>query len=84
MRIASLIIASFVWGHGWICELSGPVSKELRSGACFSKVPKLFGLISGDKILYLSAKRRRFEARNFAVVFIFIPFTTYEKSSFTE
>lgn len=31
LRIAALIISSFVWGHGWICELSGLVSKELRS-----------------------------------------------------
>ena len=54
------------------------------SGACFSKVPKLFGLISGDIVLFVSSKLRRLEARNFAVIFIFIPFTTYEKTSFTE
>ena len=53
-------------------------------GACFSKVPKLFGRISGDIILFVSSTRRRLEARNFAVIFIFIPFTTYEKTSFTE
>ena len=53
-------------------------------GACFSKVPKLFGRISGDIILFVSSKRRRLEARNFAVIFIYIPFTTYEKTSFTE
>ena len=52
--------------------------------ACFSKVPKLFGRISGDIILFVSLKRRRLEARNFAVIFIFIPFTTCEKISFTE
>ena len=46
-------------------------------GACFSKVSKLFGRISGDIILFVSSKRRRLEARNFAVIFIFIPFTTY-------
>ena len=53
-------------------------------GACFSKVPKLFGRISGDIIPFVSSKRRRLEARNFAVIFVFIPFTTYEKTSFTE
>ena len=53
-------------------------------GACFSKVPKLFGRISGDIILFVSSKQRRLEARNFAVIFVFIPFTTYEKTSFTE
>ena len=58
--------------------------RELGSGARFSKVPKLFGPISGDRILFVSSKRRRLEARNFAVIFIFIPFTTYEKTSFTE
>ena len=52
--------------------------------ACCSKVPKLFGRISGDIILFVSSTRRRLEARNFAVIFIFIPFTTYEKTSFTE
>ena len=46
-------------------------------GARFSKVPKLFGRISGDIILFVSSKRRRLEARNFAVAFAFIPFTTY-------
>ena len=35
-------------------------------------------------ILFVSSKRRRLEARNFAVIFIFIPFTTYEKTSFAE
>ena len=57
----------------------------LRSpGACFLKVPKLFGRISGRLILFVSSKRRRLEARNFAVILIFIPFTTYEKTSLTE
>ena len=53
-----------------------------KPGACFSKVPKLFGRISGDIILFVSSKRKRLEARNFAVIFIFTPFTTYEKTSF--
>ena len=55
-----------------------------RPGACFSKVPKLFGRILGDIILFVSSKRRRLEARNFPVIFIFIPFATYEKTSFTK
>ena len=63
--------------RGYSFQLFGP-------GACFSKVPKLFGPISGDIILFVSSKRRRLEARNFAVILIFIPFTTYEKTSFTE
>ena len=52
---------------------------QTTPGACFSKVPKLFGSISGDIVLFVSSKRRRLEVRNFAVIFIFIPFTTYEK-----
>ena len=58
--------------------------QQLGPGASISKVPKLFGLISGDIILFVYAQRRRLEAWNFAAVFSFIPFTTYEKSSFTE
>ena len=50
-------------------------------GACFSKVPKRFGRISGDIILFVFSKRRHLEARKkFAVILIFIPFTTYEKT----
>ena len=59
-------------------------SPVVRSGARFSKVPKHFGHISGDIILFVSSKRRRLEAPNFAVILIFIPFTTYEKTSLTE
>ena len=40
-------------------------------GACFSKVPKLFGCISGDIILFVSSKLRRLEARNFAFLVLF-------------
>ena len=57
---------------------------SLGPGARFSKVPKLFGRISGDLNLFVSSKWRRLEARNFAVILIVIPFTTYEKTSFTE
>jgi len=57
---------------------------HLKPGACFSKVPKLFGRISGDIILFVSSNRRRLEARNFAIISVFIPFTTCEKISFTE
>ena len=60
------------------------VRAELRPGDCFSKAPKLFGRISEEIILFVSSKRRRLEARNFAVIVTFIPLTTYEKTSFTE
>ena len=44
----------------------------------FSKVPKLYGRISGDMILFVSWKIRRLKAQNFADTFIFIPFTTWK------
>ena len=57
---------------------------KIKRGARFSKVPKLFGRISGDIILFVSSKRTRLEAQNSAVILIFIPFTTYKETSFTE
>ena len=65
-------------------ELVLPSSCFRDLGARFSKVPKIFGRISGDIILLVSSKRRRLEARNFAVILIFISFATFEKTSFTE
>ena len=53
------------------------VSVEKSPGACFSKVPKRFGRISCDIILFVSSKRKRLETRNFSFIIIFIPFTTY-------
>ena len=74
-----------VWPHckKWGLE-TGIVVTASRPGARFSNDPKLFGRISGDIILLVSLTRRRLEARNFAVILGFIPFTTYEKTSFTE
>ena len=40
--------------------------------------------ISGDIIHLVSSKRKRLEARNFAVILILISFITYEKTSFPE
>ena len=53
-------------------------------GTRFSKAPRLLGRISGDRILFVSSKRRRLEARNFAVILIFIPCKTYEQTNFTD
>ena len=53
-------------------------------GTRFSKVLKLFERISDDTILFVSSRRMRLEARNFAIISIFIHFTTYEKTSFTK
>ena len=58
---------------------SGPRSHSDRSGAHFAEVPKLFG-----RIMAALSQRERIEAQNFAVILILVPFTTYEKTSFTE
>ena len=67
--------------HDVLAELAVVV---LTPGARFSEVPKLFKRISGDIVFFVSSKRRRPEARNFAVRIIFIPFTTYEETSLKE
>ena len=54
-----------------------PPFEQLGPGARFSKIPKLYGRISGEIIFFVSSKRRRLEARNFAVILTFIPLTTY-------
>jgi len=59
-------------------------NKQVRVLRMAFRARKVFGRVSGDIILFVSSKLRRLEARNFAVIFIFIPFTTYEKTSFTE
>ena len=89
----TLTVCRRAFGHSTTTLLQAAIflrshSQRVREsgspGACFSKVPKLFGRISGDIILFVSSKLRRLEARNFAVSFIFIPFTKYEKTSFAE
>ena len=47
-----------------------------NQGPRFSKVPKLVGRISVDIVLFVFSKRRRLRAPNFAVILIFLPFTT--------
>ena len=57
---------------------------ELGVWGLFLEISETFGRISGDIILFVSSKRMRLRARNFAVILIFIPLTTCEKISFTE
>ena len=52
---------------------------HLETEARFSKVPKLYGHISGDLIVSVFMKRRGLVVRNSAVILIFIPFKTYDK-----
>ena len=55
---------------------------QVRAGARFSKVPKPFGRISGDIIHFVSSKRKRLEARNFAVILILFPLQHMKRSAF--
>ena len=56
---------------------------EQRPGACFSKVPNLFGLISGATIAFLSSQRRGSRPSNFAVFLVFLVLKTCKKISFS-
>jgi len=55
-----------------------------QSRGPFLYSPETFSGTFQDIILFVSSKRRCPKPRNIAVIFIFIPFTTYEKTSFTE
>ena len=46
----------------------------------FLESPETFRVHFGGLILFVYSIRRRLEARHFAVILIFIPFTTYEKT----
>ena len=61
-----------------------PHNDQLYAGTRFSKVPKLFGRISGDIIPFVSSKRRHLEAQNFTVILIVHPFTTYDTAGVAE
>ena len=56
----------------------------LYSGACFSKVPKLFGTISGATIAFIPSQRRGSKHSNFAVLLIFLILKTCKKISFSK
>ena len=46
---------------------------RFKSGACFSKVPKLFGCISGEIVVFVSSKLRRLKARDFPLFLFLFP-----------
>ena len=52
--------------------------------APISRKSRKFSGTFGVTILFASSKRRRLEARNFAVIFVYTPLKTHEKTSFTE
>ena len=57
-------------GQGAIDLLIGIDDAHMHTRARFSKIPKLFGWIAGDIILFVSSQRRRLETRNFAAILI--------------
>ena len=54
------------------------------AGACFSKVPKLFGSLSGATIPFVSSQRRGSKPSNFAILLIFLILKTCKKISFSK
>ena len=53
-------------------------------GARFSKVPKLFGSISGATIPFISSQRRGSKPSNFAILLVFLTLKTCKKISFSK
>ena len=61
---------------------SGSSGPGLGPGACFSKVPKLYGPFSGVTIPFVSQERRGFKSSNFTVTFLFVTLKTCQKIGF--
>ena len=59
-------------------------SEKFRPGASFSKVPKLFGPISGATIAFISSQRRASKPSNFAIILVFLILKTCKKISFSK
>ena len=57
---------------------------RLQPGACFSKVPKLFGPILGTTIPFISSQRRSSKPSNFAILLIFLILRACKKISFSK
>ena len=72
------------WSHQDGGEHYNLASNFGRSGACFSKVPKLFGSLSGATIPFISSQRRGSKPSNFAILLIFLVLKTCKKISFSK
>ena len=55
-----------------------------RAGACFSKVPKLFGPISGAAIPFISLQRQGSKQSNFAILLVFLTSKHVRRSAFQD
>ena len=63
---------------------SPSVGYKTSPGACFSKVPKRFGPISGTTIPFISSQRRGSKPSNFAILLIFLILKVCKKISFSK
>ena len=76
--IGQLIQACCTWGTRlriipWrLCKATSWNYHICSSGACFSKVPKLFGPISGATIPSIHSQRRGSKPWNFAILLVFL------------
>ena len=60
----------------WICVIS--------PGACFSKVPKVFGPISDATIAFIATQCRGSRPSNFAILLVFLILKTCKKITFSK
>ena len=56
----------------------------MNAEACFSKVPKLLGAISGATTAFISSQCRGSKPSNFAVLLVFLILKTWKKISFSK
>ena len=64
-------------------SLSTEVARvRFRPVTCFSKVPKLFGPISGATIAFITSQRQGFKPSNFAILLVFLLLKKCKKINF--
>jgi len=72
-------IVTILWQHALFRPKIDCIGRNFEPFDPFLESPETFRAHSGGIILFASSKRKRLEVRNFAVILIFIPFTTYHK-----
>ena len=70
---AEQVARDVTWQNLPLRRMQGLIYRKSRN---FSVAIRVF--------FFISSKQRCLQARNFAVILIFIPFTTYQRTSFTE
>ena len=85
-KVSSLEMPSF-WKYkeNYVTRNRPEKFRDFReTGPCFSKVPKLFGPISGATIPFISPQHRGSKPSNFAILFLFLILKTSWKISFSK